>query len=117
MENEIAFVLCVLALVPYALFVLFYALRSPWYGSPIGRSLMLSKAVIVALLSHVLVVLKVGDYPGRLTVWAVLLVLAAVAGGTQLAILLKEQRRVSRGGTPQRRATDNPNFQPKVEGK
>lgn len=101
-----AFALCIVALAPYALFVAFYALRSPWWSSPVGRSLMLSKFVIVLLLSHVLVVLAAGDYTYRIAVWAVLFVMVAIAGATQFVLLLRLQRRISNGDNPRRRASD-----------
>ena len=101
-----AFALCIVALAPYALFVFFYALRSPWWASPVGRSLMLSKTVIVLLLSHVLVVLAAGDYTYRVQVWAVLFVMVTIAGITQFVLLLRLQRRLSNGENPRRRATD-----------
>lgn len=101
-----AFAVCVAAVTPYALFVIFYAARSPWYANAVGRSLMLSKFVIMMLLGHVLVVLSIGDYPGRLPVWATLFVLTSVAGTWQLLTLLRLQRRIDHGEHPRRRQSD-----------
>lgn len=100
-----AALICLAAFFPYALFVGFYFFRSPWQLNPTGRTLMLSKFAIMLLLGHVLVVLFVGDYPGRIYVWAGLFVLLSIAGSAQLANLLHLQRQAA-DGHPRRRVTD-----------
>jgi hypothetical protein len=97
---------CIAALSFYALFVLSYATRSPWYSSTVGRSLMLSKTSIVLLLSHLLIAL-VRPYEARFITWSVLFTLLATAGAWQLAMLLRLQNQISNGDVPNRRLTDH----------
>lgn len=98
------FWMCLAAFLPYLLFVIAYMTRSPWYASPVGRSLMLSKVVIVALLGHPLALFLCGPYQGAEGVWVVLFGLTCVAGTTQLLTLLRLQRNTD--GAPRRRSTD-----------
>lgn len=83
---------CIMALVPYTLFIIIYGVRSPWWKTPVGRSLMVSNVVIIMLLGHLLVVIT-SPYPGRLFVWAALFVLWMGSGVFQLVMLLRLQRR------------------------
>lgn len=85
--------LYLLVAVPYSLFVILYATRSPWYRTAMGRSLLLSKAVIAALSVHAVLSLWFGDYPGRDMVRVFVVGGAITAGWTQLTLLIIEQRR------------------------
>jgi hypothetical protein len=88
--------LYLLVLIPYGLFVLLYAFRSPWYRSWLGRSLLLSKLVIALLALNAVLVLAFEDYPGRDFVRAFVVGGAIVAGWSQLFLLIREQRAARR---------------------
>lgn len=76
---------------PYTAFVILYAAISrPRSG--IGRSLLLSKAVIAALSWNAILALLFGEYPGREIVRTFIVGGALVAGWAQLALLIREQR-------------------------
>lgn len=104
------FWLLVLTLVPWLLFVVLYAIRSPWYRTPVGRALMLSKVVIVAvLLNGIVGRVWPHHHEVRAAVYAVLIGGSFLAGCYQLLNLLHEQRRDrADAGSPRRRATDHP---------
>lgn len=87
---------------PYTLFVILYATRSPWYRSVLGRSLLLSKAVIAALAWNAVLAFAFGDYPGRDAVRVFVVGGALLAGWTQLWLLIHEQRAARR----ERRSND-----------
>lgn len=91
----------------YLVFVVLYATRSPWRQTPIGRSWLLSKTVIVALLTNAIVSVAVGHYPGRFVVWGVLFSVLTVAGAWQVRVLVKLQNRPP-CDHPLRRSTDHP---------
>jgi hypothetical protein len=78
--------------VPYTAFLILYAVVSR-PKTAIGRSLLLSKAVIVALAWNAVLSLALGDYPGRDLVRVFAVGGAIVAGWWQLTLLLIEQRR------------------------
>lgn len=80
------------AWVPYTAFVLLYAFRSPWYVEPIGRSLLLSKGVIAALLSHLLALYIWPDYYGHDVVRVVIVGGAICAGWYQAITLFRLQQ-------------------------
>lgn len=94
--------------IPYTLFVILYATRSPWYRTGMGRSLLLSKSVIAALVWNALLGMLFGEFPGRPALRVFIIGGAIVAGWTQLFLLLKEQRAARRcpRDHPRRRATD-----------
>lgn len=77
--------------IPYTLFVLLYGFRSR-PGSAIGRSLLLSKLVIAALAWNAILAVQFGEYPGREFVRTFIVGGALIAGWTQLALLIREQR-------------------------
>ena len=85
---------------PYTAFVLLYGFRSPWYRSALGRSLLLSKTVIAVLLTHVLLLVIFGDYPGRGAVRAFMVGAVIVAGWYQLTTLVRLQRQARRCPAP-----------------
>lgn len=91
-----ALVLYLAVAVPYSLFVILYATRSPWYRTGLGRSLLLSKMVIAVLALNAVLALAFGDYPGREAVRVFVVGGAIVAGWSQLVLLIKEQRRARR---------------------
>lgn len=82
--------------VPYSLFVILYATRSPWYRTGIGRSLLLSKAVIAVLSVNAVLGLAFGPYPGQGVVRAFVVGGAIIAGWSQLTLLILEQRNARR---------------------
>lgn len=102
---SVSLVLYLLVLVPYTLFVVLYATRSPWYRSAMGRSLLLSKSVIAALAWNAVLALWLGDYTGRGVIRVFIVGGAIVAGWAQLILLVIEQRKPD-DGQPRRRATD-----------
>lgn len=91
-----SFWLYVAALVPFALSLAFYGLRSPWWTSPTGRALFTLYAALTAVLSLV-VVAYLGVFPTpvrdllRITIGGV-----AVAGWVQLVNILQIQSRARR---------------------
>lgn len=87
------FWLYVLVAVPYTLFVVLYATRSPWYRTAIGRSLLLSKIVIATLSIHAVLSVIFGDYPLKEAVRMFVVGAAIVAGWSQLILLVIEQYR------------------------
>lgn len=95
------------ALITYWLFVIFYAGRSAWWSNPTGWSLLLSKFALVMILTHVVVVLSVGDYPGRINMWGIIAVLLWAAGIAQFVNLLRLQRKDREDNHPRRRSTDH----------
>ena len=105
---SVVFWLYLAVAIPYSLFVILYASRSPWYRSGLGRSLLLSKAVIAALAWHAVLVLFMEDYPGEMFVRALVVGGAIIAGWSQLILLAIEQKRARDEWprTPRRRATD-----------
>jgi hypothetical protein len=82
--------------VPYTLFVVLYGTRSPWWRAGIGRSLLLAHAVTALLAWNAVLALGWPDYPGRGAVRVLIVCGALVAGWTQLALLVIEQRRARR---------------------
>lgn len=86
--------------VPYTAFVLLYGFRSPWWATGMGRSLLLSKAVIAALAINAVLALYFGEYPGRDLVRAFVVGGAIIAGWSQLILLVLEQRRDRRCPNP-----------------
>jgi hypothetical protein len=77
--------------IPYTLFVILYAAVSR-PRSAIGRSLLLSKLVIAALAWNAVAALVFDDYPAREFVRTFIVGGAILAGWTQLALLIREQR-------------------------
>jgi hypothetical protein len=104
------FWLLALTLCPWLAFVSLYAARSPWWRWPIGRSLMLSKIVIVAVLINGIVGRIWPSYHHlRSVVYVVLIGGSFLAGCYQLLNLRREQRQDRDApDTPRRRATDHP---------
>lgn len=81
------------AWLPYLGCLLFYGLRSPWWRSRVGQSLMTLYASLVGVLTVVLLV-QVAPLPnpvGHLLI-AITLGSVAVAGFIQLATILRLQR-------------------------
>lgn len=78
--------------VPYTAFVVLYLTRSPWFRTALGRSLLLSKAVIAALAWNAIFALAFGDYPGREVLRVFIVGGALIAGWSQLYLLIREQR-------------------------
>lgn len=102
------FWLYVSVLLPYGLFVFFYARRSPWRDSHTGRGLMAVAASITAVLSFAVIAL-VAPIPENVRDWLRVVLLGAVeyAGWLQLRNLLREQRtRRDESACPARRSTD-----------
>lgn len=87
------------AWVPYMGFVVLFVARSHPWTDPVARSLLLSKGVIAALLSHLLALYIWPDYHGKDAVRAVI-VGGAIAAGWYQAITLfrlqQEDRRTAR---------------------
>lgn len=81
--------------VPYTLFVVLYAAVSR-PRSAIGRSLLLSKAVVAALAWNAVLALFFGEYAGREFVRTFIVGGALIAGWAQLGLLIREQRRARR---------------------
>lgn len=103
------FWLLLVALLPWLTFVALYATRSPWYRWSIGRALMLSKVVIVAVIVNGIVGRIWPNHHFRAVVYVVLIGGSFVAGCYQLLVLLREQRRArADGDVPRRRASDFP---------
>ena len=80
-------------LLPYALCLAFYGLRSPWRMSPVGRGLFALYAALVAVLGYA-VIAQVAVIPPsvRDALRALLLGGVALAGWVQLANILRLQR-------------------------
>jgi hypothetical protein len=96
------------AWLPYTLLIITYGFGSPWYSSAIGRSLMLTKVVIVLVLTNILTTYLVGDVPPAMPFGSVtLLVVAVIAGWYQFVTILGVQRQGRQvPDHPLRRATD-----------
>ena len=91
--SDVRFWLYLAAWLPYVTFVFRYAFFSPWYATPLGRSLLLSKGVIALLLTHALLIVALGRrYPGASAVQAVIVGGVIAAGWFQLITLLRLQR-------------------------
>lgn len=103
------FWLLLVTLLPWLVFVVLYAARSPWYRWSVGRALMLSKVVIVAVIVNGIVGrIWSHHHHGRSVVYAVLIGGSFVAGCYQLLVLLREQRRArADGDMPRRRVSDH----------
>lgn len=89
-----------LVAVPYTLFVVLYATRSPWYQTALGRSLLLSKTVIATLSIHAVLALWLGPYPGQFILRVFIVGAAIVAGWWQLTLLVLEQNKARRCPNP-----------------
>lgn len=106
-ENP-AFYMYFLAWLPFFLFVVLYATRSPWRQSATGRGLMAVSMAITAVLSFVLLVMAWPTMPDQIkdTIRAVLMGGVTIAGFLQLRNLLVLQKQ-RRDGVPRlRRSTD-----------
>lgn len=105
--SDWRFWLLTAAFIPYATFAVTYGLRAPWYRSQVGRSLLLSKAVIAATLLSAIVGRMFPHYTFRWGLFALLIGLAVVAGWYQLITLLQIlHRHRSEPDAPRRRVTD-----------
>lgn len=93
-----------LTLVPFAMTSLFYGLRSPWWTSHIGRSLLITQVAIVSVLLNVLAAVIFDDYELRDFVRTVLLGGVTIAGWYQFGSIIREQRRGRAMDASQRRA-------------
>lgn len=85
---------CAIA-IPYTLFVILYAVVSRPRDA-IGRSLLLSMFVVALLAWNAVLALWLGDYAGRMVVRVLVIGGALVAGWSQLALLVREQRAARR---------------------
>lgn len=85
-----------------------YGFGSPWYGSPVGRSLLLMKVAILAVLTHVLLLFVFGDYPGSNLVRFITLSGVTVIAWYQVVVWRGIQRAHRNGDHPRRRSTDHP---------
>ena len=91
--SHLPFWLFLGTLLPYALCLGFYGLKSPWRLSPVGRGLFSLYASIVAILVYAVIV-QLAPLPqvAEDTLRAVLLSGVALAGWVQLANILRLQR-------------------------
>lgn len=101
-----AFWLYLSVAIPYSLFVILYATRSPWYKTGMGRSLLLSKTVIAVLSIHAVLSLLFPHYPGQDSVRGFVVGGAIIAGWSQLVLLFIEQERARR--CPESTPEENP---------
>lgn len=91
--TELRFWIFVATLLPFALCLLLYGLRSPWRESWVGKSLMMLYASLVATLGFALVATSgVVPEPLRDLLRVLLLGSVSVAGWVQLANILHFQR-------------------------
>lgn len=86
----------ILAWIPYTAFVLLYGFGFPWWVTPLGRSLLLSKTAIWLLLTHFLLRAWVGQYPGDEAMVPLLVAGVTIAGWTQLWFLSRTWAQVRR---------------------
>lgn len=93
MSRVIGDTILVILLVPLVLFIFLYGTRSPWRLTPLGRSLMLQKLLLVLLVGFSLFSTIVHDYPGY--VWIRILIYLAVAAAlwTDVYLLRQVQKR------------------------
>lgn len=94
---------------PFALFVVLYATRSPWQSTPVGRAVMSLAVSITAVLTFVLIVIVFPIPDGAKQVLrAVVLGGVAIAGWLMVRQLLTQQNAGRRqvDGHPLRRSTD-----------
>lgn len=103
-----AFYMYVLAWLPFFLFVVLYAARSPWRHSATGRGLMAVSMAITAVLSFVLLIMVWPTMPDQIkdTIRAVLMGGVTIAGFLQLRNLVVLQKQRRDGVQPMRRSTD-----------
>lgn len=93
----LATIFIMLAALPALLFPIIYALTARWYISPLGRSLMMSGATKLLIISLVVLsVLMDAEYPGREYVRPVIWGLIATMLWTQLISYIVTVRRVRR---------------------
>lgn len=78
---------------PYMLVVVIYGFGSPWWTTAIGRSLLLTKVVIVAILTNVLAWFILDNLWLYEQIRTALMVLVPVAGFYQLFAILRIQRK------------------------
>lgn len=92
-ENS-AFYLYLFAWLPFAVFVAFYAARSPWRSTSTGRALMAVAGSLTAVLAFVLLVLVFPQIPGSVKdVLRVLLIGGvSISGWLMLRDLITKQR-------------------------
>lgn len=90
--RDIGTVLLWLATIPAVGFVVFYAVASRWWGSPIGRQQMALRFALALALLLILTARVFGNYPGRAVVSIVVFALLVFVLWWGLALLVSVQR-------------------------
>ena len=93
--NWLLFVAYSSVLVPFLLFVIFYAAKSPWRATAPGRALMILACTLNLVLTNSLLTIALGAYWGQPAVRIVVIGSSFISGWYLLITLLRLQNRGS----------------------